>query len=76
MKRTMTRRFYVGSSNFSNTIENNGSHPLVTTLADAITSAKKKINDDITDVVYIVEIIKIVRRIPPKLPEVIIEDVI
>ncbi len=72
--RTMTRRFYVASSRISDETETYGSCGYVTTLEEAINSAKASIESGSDEVRYVVEIIKIVRRKPVEVP-IIVEDV-
>lgn len=79
MNRTMTRRFYIGNQSIANAIENTGGCPIAGTLAEITEKAKQKllIHDSIK-AVYIVEIVKIVRKqtIPSPLYEIVTEDVI
>jgi hypothetical protein len=72
--RTMTKRFYIGSTSVTNGIESNGSHPIVNILSETIAEAKRRIANNDCDVLYIVEIVKIVRRKPVECP-IIVEDV-
>jgi len=72
--RTMTKRFYIGSTSITSGIESNGSHPIVNILSATIEEAKRRIAYGDDEVLYIVEIVKVVRRKPVECP-IIVEDV-
>lgn len=71
----MTRRYYLGGQSIVAAVESSGTCPILRTLPEAIAQASLKINTQASDVEYIVEIVKIVRRKPVETP-VIVEDVI
>ena len=74
MKTTMTRRFYVGSTDMSATFLKNGEPSgNMCLLSEAIEKGKKLIEDEKHELVFIVEVVKVIRR--AKQP-IIVEDVI
>lgn len=72
MKRTMTRRFYVGSTNVAHINERDGAHPILKLLPEAIAQGSDLVQSGQEEVVYIVEIIKVIRRVPQ--PTIIVEE--
>lgn len=69
MKRTMTKRFYVGSKSIS---ESDGDSSFLTTLGEALENAREKVESGERNICYIVQIVKIVRRANQP---IIVEDV-
>lgn len=73
MKTTMTRRFYVGSTDMSRTFLENGEPPKnMMILSEAIEKGKRLVESENHELVFIVEVVKVIKR--ARQP-IVVEDV-
>lgn len=69
-KVTMTKRFYVGSLSIA---ASDGRAPVLKTLHEAVANGIEEVQNG-HDIVYVVEVVRVIRKKPPVMPEVIIQE--